>query len=387
MTIARLLAAAAVLAVSAAVVVALTGGGGGGAPTGPAPPRTTVTQPAPGGVTLGMNLNRVFNDAPFDDARAAPFLRLARQGGIRDARSDLFWEATEHEPPAGGRHRYDWRFGDWVASSLTRYGMRWLAIIDYAPSWASGVPAPRKGPPRDPADYAAFAGAAARRYGPGGDFWREHPDLPARPVRVWEIWNEENSTHFWGGPPDAALYARMYAAARAAIRTTDPSATVLVGGLTNAYESYVTDMVGAVPALRGEIEGVAIHPYASTVRGMAGEVRRRRAALRAAGLGDVPLYVTEYGWVTSPPASGHYKPEGQRLIDLPAAADVLARSDCGVRAIYPYTWTTPERNPANEEDWYGIVHPDGRPSPSAQSWLAFLRRGVEGAEVPVCGRG
>lgn len=380
-----LLAIAAAAAAAAAIVIVLAGGGGGGPPSAP----TTVgtSPPAPGSVTLGMNFNRVFNDAPFDDARAASLLAPARAGGIGAARSDLFWEATEPDPPVAGRHSYRWRFGDWVASSLARNGMSWLAIIDYAPSWSSGVPAPRKGPPRDPADYAAFAGAAARRYGPGGDFWREHPALPARPIRVWEIWNEENSTHFWGGPPDAAHYARMYAAARAAIHAADPGATVLVGGLTNAYESYVADMVGAVPALRREIDGVAIHPYAPTVRGMAGEVRKRRAALRAAGLGEVPLYVTEYGWVTSPPNSGHYKPEGQRLIDLPAAADVLARSDCGVRAIYPYTWTTSERNPANEEDWYGIVHPDGRPSPSAQAWLAFLRRGVTGAEVPLCGAG
>jgi len=212
---------------------------------------------------------------------------------------------------------------------------------------------------------AAHGSAAARRYGPGGDFWREHPGLPARPIRTWEIWNEENSTQFWGGQPDAAVYARMYAGARAAIHAADPGATVLVGGLTNAYESYVADMVGAVPALRGEIDGVAIHPYASTVPGTANEVRKRRAALRAAGLGEVPLYVTEYGWVTSPPGSSHFKPEAQRAVDLPAVADVLARSDCGVRAIYPYTWTTPERDPANEEDWYGIVHPDGRLSPSA----------------------
>ena len=336
---------------------------------------------------MGMNLNRVFNDAPLDDARAAPLLRLARASGIRAARSDLFWEATERSPPVAGRHTYDWRFGDWVAGSLARNGMSWLAILDYAPAWASGVAPPRKGPPRDPGDYAAFAGAAARRYGPGGEFWRTHPDVPARPIRTWEIWNEENSTHFWGGQPDAARYARMYAGARAAIHAADPGATVLVGGLTNAYESYVADVVGAVPALRGEIDGVAIHPYSPTVPGTADEVRKRRAALRAAGLGEVPLWVTEYGWVTRPRTSGHYKPEAQRATDLPAVADVLARSDCGVRAIYPYTWTTPERNPSSEEDWYGIVHPDGTLSPSARAWVAFLRRGVKGPPVAICGGG
>lgn len=374
------------------LAIALSRGGGGGGGTGTVPPGTTArTAPGPApagaGVALGMNLNRVFNDAPFDDARTAPLLRLARAAGVRNARSDLFWEATERSPPVAGRHSYDWRFGDWVASSLARSGIAWLPIIDYAPAWASGVPAPRKGPPRNPADYAAFAGAAARRYGPGGEFWRTHPDVPARPVRAWEIWNEENSTHFWGGQPDAALYARMYAGARGAIHAADPGATVLVGGLTNAYESYVADMVGAVPALRGAIDGVAIHPYSPTVPGTAEEVRKRRAALRAAGLGDVPLWVTEYGWVTSPATSGHYKPEGQRAIDLPAVADVLARSDCGIRAIYPYTWTTPERNPASEEDWYGIVHPGGALSPSARAWIAFLRRGAKGPPVAICGGG
>lgn len=382
---------AAVLAAVAAALIALLVPYGDDGSGGPAP-NIAATAPGSGSPTsdatqLGMNLNRVFNDAPFDDTRAAPLLRAAREAGIRDARSDLFWEATERDAPLGGRHAYDWHFGDWVAGRLAGEGIRWLAILDYAPVWASGVPPPRKGPPRDPAEYAAFAGAAARRYGPGGAFWRARPDLPARPIRTWEIWNEPNSTHFWGGPPDAARYAELYARARAAIHAVDPGATVLVGGLTPAYDSFVDDMVLARPALRRTIDGVAIHPYGPTVAAGLDGVRKRRAALRGLGMDRVPLYVTEYGWVTSPPTSGHFKPEAQRAVDLPALASSLARSDCGVAAVYPYTWTTPERNPAAEEDWYGIVHPDGRPSPSAEAWARLVRVGVQGGPVRLCGPG
>ncbi len=381
---------AAVLAAAVAALVALLvpygGAGGSGSPAGTAGPVSPGSGPVTGGDTvLGMNLNRVFNDAPFDDTRAGPLLRSARDAGIRDARSDLFWEATERQAPVGGRHAYDWRFGDWVAGRLAANGIRWLPILDYAPPWASGVPAPRKAPPRDAADYAAFAAAAARRYGPNGTLWRARPDLPALPVRTWEIWNEPNSTHFWGGRPDAARYAELYARARAAIHAVDPGATVLVGGLTPAYDSYVDDMVLARPELRRAIDGVAIHPYGPNVAAGLDGVRKRRAALRALGMDLVPLYVTEYGWVTRPPGADHFESEAQRAADLPAMASALARSDCGVAAIYPYTWTTPERNPAAEEDWYGIVHPDGRLSPSAEAWRRLVRGGVRGAPVLLCG--
>ena len=62
---------------------------------------------------------------------------------------------------------------------------------------------PKAKPDADPAGDDAFLSAAtdgiarfAAHYGPGGTFFKEHPDLPDRPVRYMEIANEPNFQYF-----------------------------------------------------------------------------------------------------------------------------------------------------------------------------------------------
>ena len=44
--------------------------------------------------------------------------------------------------------------------------------------------------------WRAFVKAAVRRYGPHGQFWTQHPELPNDPIRTWQVWNEPN--HYLG---------------------------------------------------------------------------------------------------------------------------------------------------------------------------------------------
>src|SRR4029077_1506715 len=86
------------------------------------------------------------------------------------------------------------------------------------------------------AQLGAFAAAAAARYGPGGTFWT-NPASPCagcdpHPVRVWEIWNEQNAAPYWD-EPDPASYGAALVAARAGLRSADPAARILLGGLAD----------------------------------------------------------------------------------------------------------------------------------------------------------
>ena len=38
--------------------------------------------------------------------------------------------------------------------------------------------------------------------GPGGEFWAQHPEVPADPIRAWQIWNEQNSKSFYAPKPN-----------------------------------------------------------------------------------------------------------------------------------------------------------------------------------------
>lgn len=304
---------------------------------------------------MGINAGPMFL-RPYSAQNAERLVGEAAGVGIRLMRADALWEAAEPAPPRDGHHRYDWSRDDLMVAIMARRGVRWWALVDYAPAWAALRPGVLHSPPRDPAEYAAFAAALARRYGPGGDFWRAHPDLPQLPVLSYEIWNEPDLQVFWP-EPDPARYAALYAAARAAIHRVQPGARVWTGGLS-FDTSFIPDAVRARPSLRRTIDGVAIHPYAPDPGAVLHKVAGHRARLRAAGLGGVPLAVTEVGWQDHLPLARHYATEDARAFYVSVLVPALLRSGCDVTAVLPYAWSTDQLK-ATEDDWYGLVAPTG----------------------------
>ncbi len=234
------------------------------------------------------------------------------------------------------------------------------------------MPGQDHSPPRVPADYAAYAGAFAARYGPGGTFWRQHPGLASAPVHTYEIWNEPDNGEFWSPAPDPARYADLYLAARAAIHASQPGAQVIVGGLTNPG-SFLPAMVAARPQLRGHIDGVGIHPYGRPLVVLS-RIRAARATLVSLGMASVPLYATEFGWTTHPPGALDYAPAALRPGYIESTLGALGHINCGLAAAVLYTWVTPEQDAANPQDWYGISNPSGGGQiADVAAWAAGLR--------------
>jgi hypothetical protein len=93
------------------------------------------------------------------------------------------------------------------------------AILDFVdtPSWESGSAAPNS-PPANPADYANILHFVAARW--------------AGKVAAYEIWNEEDASLWWVGGPDPAAYTRLLQVAYPAVKSADPAAKVVLGGLT-----------------------------------------------------------------------------------------------------------------------------------------------------------
>jgi len=385
-------AVVAAAAIVVGVILIVTSGGSRRAPPHPAPappagsPATLrPALPAPSGQVFGINVNRVFNDRAYTQAEIDAQLAAVRAAGATVARTDAFWEAAEPRAPVDGRHRYDWSFDDLVASSLSGHGLAWLPIIDYTAPWAQSVAGQDHSPPRSLADYAAYAEAFAARYGSGGAFWRAHPELTPAPVTAIEIWNEPDNPEFWSPAPDAATYARMYLDARAAIDAADPAIRVLIGGLSNA-PAFLPAMVRAEPELRGHVDGAALHPYGSPPVVLA-RVRGARAALAAAGMGAVPLYVTEFGWTTQPAQAINHASASRRPADIQGTLQALGHLDCGLAATLLYTWVTPQRSPADAQDWYGIADPadPSAATPDTQAFAAGLRAAVAPDPAPPAG--
>jgi len=340
----RWLVAAALVAAAVLVVIVFVSRGGR---------RRVPHIPVPSATVYGANVNWLFDDESYTSAEIDSQLAGLQATGATTARTDALWERSEPAPPSDGVHHYDWAFDDGIVTALAEHDLRWLPIVDYAPAWATVDPSLLHSPPASPADYAAYAGALAARYGPGGIFWREHAALPQLPAQEFEIWNEPDNPEFWAPAPNPAVYARLYLDARAAIDASDPSAIVLVGGLTNPPE-FLPAMLAADPSLRLEIDGIAIHPYSPSPAGVLGRVARARAVLDQLGLVRVPLYVTEFGWTTSPPGALDYAPAAERPAYIQTAISQLALSGCDLGSIILYTWATPDVDHSNSQNWYGI---------------------------------
>jgi hypothetical protein len=92
------------------------------------------------------------------------------------------------------------------------------------------------------------------------------------------------------------------------------------------------------------------------------------------GLQAVPLYVTEFGWTTSPPGVMSYLPAPLRPGYIERTLVAIAGSGCGVAATVLYTWFAPQRDPSNSQDWFGISPPGVGRSPDVTSFTAGVRQ-------------
>jgi hypothetical protein len=373
------LRATVVLAGVLALGLAPRSAGGASLPVLDAPPPSSSEQ-------LGANTGSLFNSGRYTSAQIDRQLAALARTGATVVRSDALWEDSEPQPPTGllHLHRYDWSFDDRIVGTLAAQGLQWLPIIDYTASWAQSVPGQDHSPPASFDDYAAYAGALAARYGPGGVYWLENPQLTPRPVETYEIWNEPDNPQYWYPASNPAAYGVLYTRARAAISAAEPGAQVIIGGLMHPAW-FLPALVAADPGLSAQIDGVAVHPYAATPAGVLAGVRAARLAMRAQGLAGVPLFVTEFGWTTEHAGARDWVPEGARPDYIAQTFSALGHTDCDVAAVLLYAWATPERNPANPEDWFGISPPGAQPSPDTAAFASGLRAAADPAPAsPLC---
>ncbi len=200
-----------------------------------------------GPAQLGMCINI----ADADPATVSREFDLMAAMKVTWIRADFDWSGIESQ-----RGQFNWSYPDRLVQEASARRMKVVAIIAYTPDWARPPGTTSHTPPDRVSDYANFANAAAARYAPLG-------------VQTWEIWNEPNSSDFWKPRPDPDRYGQLFRAAAGAIRTADPGATLLTGGLTRG-----TDVAGGASLSQKTFlerlyangtaqlaNAVAVHPY------------------------------------------------------------------------------------------------------------------------------
>jgi polysaccharide biosynthesis protein PslG len=329
-----------------------------------------------GALPVGVQLPRRFFGVVADDVAAAESGAARRdtlgpiaQTGARTLRQKFDWAEIETSPG-----EYDFSLYDGYVADAMRHGFEVLPILFNPPAFRSSDPDadPKDGvyPPRRNVEFADFATALVRRYGPDGSFWELDPSLPRRPLRAWQVWNEPNTKHYWPTGPKPEQYAGMLRVVGAAIKRADPGAEVVTAGLPESrigmpIDEFLTGMYRA--GAKGTFDTLAIHPYARAADAVWDIMAKARGVMDRNGDADVEMRVTELGWATGGPADQplNIGEPGQAALTRRALAGLVrARERMKLRGIVYFNWRDQPPYAGRADYWglhAGLLTVDGAP--------------------------
>jgi hypothetical protein len=311
-------------------------------------------------------------------------------GGVQTLRTSFNWSGgqpyeTFDDVPAAQRDRYrdeggvptDYTETDRLVSTAAARRIRVLPVLIAAPDWAARSPGHIYSPPSNFGAYARYAAVLVRRYGPRGSFWREHPKLPALPIRQWQIWNEPSFRQFWSDKPWAPDYVKLLKRAYTAIHRADRHAKVVLAGLPNQSWGSLAKIYKA--GGRGQFDVAAFHPFTDKVSGVKTILERGRQVMAENGDRRKPLLVTELSWTAAKGKThqtyGNEQSASGQASRLAAAYSMLAkqRKRLRVQGVYWYTWLSYDRDPFYPFDWAGLLKVKSDKVTEKPAFKAFRR--------------
>lgn len=258
---------------------------------------------------------------------------------------ELAWNVVE---PTRGH--YNFSSYDELMAGLARHHLRWLPVIETSPPFATQNVGPHRSgtiAPPDSRRYADFVRLLVGRYGPRGTFWREHRSLPYDPVTAWQIWSEPNLPAYWYPNPNPGAYTRLLEATWKAVEKRYPHTTLVAAGMP--FISGIKFYQQILRRRGGRWFTVAnLHDYSARVQWAELYLRLLRQALDRHGASKKPIWVTEFGWASSGPASSFTKYAKtpscvSQLLDYMLAH----RGALELREIFYYDWRDPLHDTVN----------------------------------------
>jgi hypothetical protein len=325
------------------------------APTAASARARTAGTPVPRGF-VGVTLDAP-PLTPQDNVALAQQLDVMRSSGVQSVRVSFSWSGAQpyarwsDVPPerqggfvsGAGNVPTDFSATDQIVGLAAARGLRVLPTVIYAPGWDAITSRTGLARPRDDGPYGEFLTTLIGRYGPNGSFWTDNPGIPTRPIREWQVWNEPEISFFWPTSPWAPSYVALLRVADAAIKTADPGAKVVLGGLTD-YSWLELGVIYALPDTKSLFDIVDVHPYTGTPVGVVKIISYVRAEIQRVHDANKPIIVGETSFTSSLGQTRHRytweaTPRGQAkkvssLLPLLAAA----RRSLRIVGFYWYTW-------------------------------------------------
>jgi hypothetical protein len=312
--------------------------------------------------------------SPQTPASSSDF-ELMREAGIESVRLPLAWAGIQPQSPLTTDP--NWDGFDHEVELAAEAELEVMPFVLNTPEWVApeSIDLP-VGTSWQRWAWTTFLREAAKRYGPGGSFWEEHRDLPYYPIRMWEIWNEENIVTF-DHKPEPRRFATLIRISGQVLHRTNPGSKVLVGGLfgrplqvpPNVASGDFLSRLYRSHDVKRYFDGVALHPYVADARAMGAQLANLRRIMRVHNDGATPLYVTELGWGSASGPTRWQRGLYGQADELSQAFEILSedRVRWGVAGAWWFTW-------ADDTGGCGFCHTAGLLTESRRakpSWYRF----------------
>jgi hypothetical protein len=368
----------------------------------------TLLAAAPAAEAASRHVPRGFYGVMWDRAAAASpdadqtgLWNLMARSGVESTRTEFSWARAQ---PEAGRPP-SFAATDPVVALAAARNIRLLPVVMATPAWAARDPSRgRRSPPARNSDYTAYLGALVGRYGPNGTFWKERPDVPRRPLREWQIWNEPHLDVYWHAQGDdgsawASEYVALLRESKRTIKSIDPGATVVLAALADASWRVLTTLYRA--GVRGSFDVAAINIFTARPGFVIAATRLVRRVLRREREPRKPIWVTETtfpagkGRVTRPPLSWQ---QNWYTTDRGMAKRLRVLYHLGLRnrrrlrlgRIYWYTWASGYDGQNDLFEYAGLVRYGSSlsPQPALTAYRRSARRaqGCRKTAAGVCGQ-
>ncbi len=231
---------------------------------------------------------------------------LTTTGTLRLWDTSTQWPNIEPNAPVSGLHTYNWTQMDAYVAKANAEGAEIVLCLGLTPKWAIGAAnlagsesaygdIYRTKRPDDMANWTAYVSAVANRYKSGSSYGR---------IKYFEVWNEANTTPFYNSSiSDLVL---LTSTARTQVKAADSSNMIVspdfVGSSKGIYlgPNSLNDFLTAGGGSYVDI--LAFHFYVDPRRPeeMAVLAASIRSLAQSHGLGNIPIWNTEFGYFKLP---------------------------------------------------------------------------------------
>jgi hypothetical protein len=230
----------------------------------------------------------------------------------------------------------------------------------------------------DPTHYREWVIEFIERYGRGGSFWDEHPELDESRFAITSI---ELGNEPYLGEMSAEEYADAVLPTLEEIEAQKlPVKVVLPSGVYGDDSTWVETLYGRIPDLDELFHAFAVHPYwyghAPTEEGPfspLGQIETLREQMDEQGAEEKPIWITEYGQSTAECGEECVSEEDQAEHLEQMLAAVVANPEWGVEMLSIFQLRDRGTASGDRELQFGLLREDGSPKPAYDSIRTALR--------------